>query len=136
MSYGGGGTDQSSLYPASPWPASLEVMTNHIAAANVNPFTGQQQIQDWQANYMEISVSLPAMSQAQAQNWIAFLKALNGPVNVFAFPSGTNSIGAKYSESLMNGASARYWRLKSNQVKWTIRRGSVYGLTFECREAI
>jgi hypothetical protein len=61
--------------PASPWPKSLEVAVNHVVAVNTNPFTAQQQTQDWQAEYREISVSLPSMTKTQASAWVTFLQA-------------------------------------------------------------
>jgi hypothetical protein len=111
----------------------LEVITNHLAAANTNPFTGQQQTQDWQNDYMELSVSMASMNQATGQAWVAFLKALSGIVNVFQFPS---AVAAAFPETLTtDGTTQRVWRLKANQVKWTIKAGKIYGLTFEVREA-
>lgn len=130
--WGGGGTLVTTM-PTSPWPASLEVITNHLAAANTNPFTGQQQTQDWQNDYMELSVSMASMNQATGQAWVAFLKALSGIVNVFQFPS---AVAAAFPETLTtDGTTQRVWRLKANQVKWTIKAGKIYGLTFEVREA-
>lgn len=132
-SYGGGGSDLSANVPASPWPSSIEAADTYLAAANTNPFTAQQQIQDWQARYREISVSLPPMPQSTATAWVNFLVSLNGIVNVFSFPS---AICSKFPETLMNGSMARYWRLKGNQTKWSIKTASIYGLTFELREAL
>ena len=132
-SYGGGGTDLSANVPASPWPTSIEGADHYLAAANTNPFTAQQQIQDWQSRYREISVALPPMAQSAATAWVNFLVSLNGVVNVFSFSSG---ICSKYPETLMNGSSVRYWRLKSNQTKWSIKTASIYGIVFELREAL
>ena len=77
------------------------------------------------------------MVQSVAQPWVAFLESLNGIANVFQCGS---ALCAKYPESLMYGsppATPRYWRLKTGQpVKWSIRKASIYGITFECREAI
>lgn len=120
--------------PSTPWPASMEVAHIPIVAANTNPFTGQQQVQDWGATYREVSVSFPPMKQSDAQVWIDFLKSCGGISNVFKF---TSAFAAAFPESLTtDGTSQPYWRLKANQSKWSVRRASIYGLTFEVREAI
>lgn len=119
--------------PTDPWPASMEFATNSLVAANTNPFTGQQQIQDWNAAYMEASVSLPPLTQTQAASWVAFLKACKGVTNVFQFPAG---LAAAFPESLTSdGTAQRYWRLKTNQARWSLRQAAIYGITFEIREA-
>lgn len=129
MPYGGGGS--VIVMPSTPWPKGLEIKNTRLAAANTNPFTAQQQIQDWGNNLQEISVSMANMSQAVAANWETFLLALNGIVNVFQFPS---AIQAKFADSI---PSSSYWRLKQSSVQWAIKPGAIYtGLTFECRIAI
>ena len=70
--------------PATPAaPATIEFTATDTVAVSISPFTGQQQVQDWQASYMEASVSMPALTHAQAQDWIAFLMALRGQAKVF-----------------------------------------------------
>lgn len=114
------------LYP--PAPASIDFNQVTFAAANVSPFTGQQQVQDWNATLMEVSVSMPPMTQANAVAWVAFLRALKGVVNVFQF---TSAFMAAYPE-----LGSRYWRLKSNTAGWTVANTRLYGVTFEIREAV
>jgi len=131
MPYGGGGSVVT--MPTTPWPKSMEFRRNRMAAANTNPFSGQQQIQDWGAEYMDGSISYASLTQAQATAIIAFLKSCNGIVNVFQFPS---ALAAKYPESLTSdGTAQRYWRLKSNTTDWSVRIGSVYTINYEIREA-
>jgi hypothetical protein len=133
MSWGGGGSLITSM-PTAPWPKSIEYRGSHLAAANTNPWTAQQQIQDWAADYAQMSVSYAALTQTQATAFIAFLKACNGIVNVFQFPAG---LAAKYPESFTSdGTAQRYWRLKTNETGWSIKAGSVYSVTFEIREAL
>lgn len=119
--------------PAS--PASIEFSVVDIVALSKSPFTGQQQVQDWNANYMKASVSLPPLTDAQAQDWIAFLVALKGVKNVFQFGS---AFAAAYPASLKTGSplSQRYWRLESNERKWSISEARVYGVQFNIIEAI
>jgi hypothetical protein len=66
-------------------PASVEFTAEDTVAVSVSPFTGQQQVQDWQASHLSASVSMPALTHVQAQQWIAFLMSLRGQANVFQF---------------------------------------------------
>lgn len=117
-----------------PAPASFEFALNSLVGVNTNPFTAQQQVYDWQANFTEASASYAAMTKAQAAAWVAFLKLAKGPLCVFQFPA---AVCAAFPESLTtDGSTPRYWRLKSTQAKWSIKLGPIYGLTFEVREAL
>ena len=115
-------------YPSA--PASIEPAYNRIAAAARSIFTGQIQISDFGPGPMEVSFSLPAMTQANGANWIAFLKALKGQVNYFQF--GAVFLGS-YPELDLGG---RYWRLKTNQSKFPIGNDRVYRITIDAIEAI
>lgn len=119
--------------PAS--PQSIEFSPNDIVALSKSPFTGQQQVQNWGTGPMEASLSLPPLTDTDAQAWIAFLLALNGVANVFQFSS---AFAAAYPASLKTGSplAQRYWRLKSNQRKWSISEARVYGIQLEIIEAL
>ncbi len=123
--------------PSSPSaPLSIEFTQVNIVAVNTSPFTGQQQVQDWQGAYMEANVTMPALSDAQAQDWVAFLRALKGQRNVFQFSA---AFASAFPASVSDGASPagqRYWRLKTNAAKWSISLAKIYGIQFECREAL
>jgi hypothetical protein len=114
-------------YP--PAPASIEFSAFDIVALSKSPFTGQQQVQDWGPGPMEAKVSLPPLTDAQAQPWISFLFALKGMANVFQF---TPEFTAAYPASLGD----RFWRLKSNQRSWSINGQRLYGISFEIIEAL
>lgn len=122
--------------PTSPAaPAGFEFRHNAIVGVTTNPFTGQQQINDWQASYMEASVSMPKMAAATAQAWVTFLKSLEGPACVFQFPGSVCS--GFPLELTTDGSTPRYWRLKpGSPAHWQVGIGPVYSLTFEIREAI
>lgn len=115
-------------------PASLEFQQNAIVAANTNLYSGQQQIITWSAGYKEGSVSLPLMTATVAQPWLTFLEACEGPSCVFTFPSGVCSQFP--NELTTDGTTPRYFRLKSNTSKWSIKTGQLYSIVFEVREAI
>ena len=119
--------------PTSPVaPASVEVAHNAITGASTNPFNATQQVYDWQASWKELSVSMPSMTGAQGQIWAAFIESCDGIANVFQFPSGMCVLFP--NELTTDGTTPRYFRLKG-KVQWTIKRGQIYGLTFEIREA-
>lgn len=119
--------------PAS--PASIEFFLIDIVALSKSPFTGQQQVQDWNASYMKASVSMPPLTDTQAQDWIAFFVAMKGIKNVTQF---TSAFAAAYPASLKTGSplAQRYWRLESNERKWSISEARVYGFQFNLIEAI
>jgi hypothetical protein len=126
-------------FPTSPAaPAGLEVQYNSIVATSTNPFTGQQTVQVWTngaspAGYYELSISMPSMSKTDGQTWATFLQSLDGPACVFQLPSG---FASTFPVELETSGSSRYWRLKGNSQKWSIKEGQIYGITFEVREAI
>ena len=106
--------------PASPSaPASMEFTLQDTVATSVSPFTGQQQIQDWQASFLEASVSMPPLTQAQAQNWIAFLMALRGQAKVFQLgdPLAVAPRGSALGVPLVDGAGQTGYLL--NLKGWT-----------------
>lgn len=114
-------------YP--PAPASIEFTQVDAVAAVVSPFTFQQQVQQWAGSYRKCSVSMPAMTDANAQAWVAFLVALAGGANVFQFGS---AFAAAYPLSI----GTRYWCLVSNERKWSINSNRAYGMQFEIREVL
>ncbi len=116
--------------PSSPAPQSIEFTTTDIVGVNTSPFTGEQQIQDWQAHWLEASVTMPPMSSAQAQAWVNFFIALKGQACVFQF-------GDPVTPMLIPAAASAtgYWRLKTNSRKRSVNEGMIYGFQFEIREA-
>jgi hypothetical protein len=112
-----------------PAPQSIEFEQFDIVADTTSPFTGQQQIQDWNANYMSLRVNLPVLIYANAQPWVAFFRSLKGKAGVFQFT-------AAFMAAYPNDLGSRYWRLKSNSRQWTVSKDRVYLISFECREAI
>lgn len=113
-------------YP--PAPASFQATAMDVVAMSISPFSGQAQIHDWNANWTEASVTMPAMQYSDAQNWVTFLKALKGVACVFQF--GT-AFGTAYPE-----IGTRYWRLKGNPRQWSVNANRYYGIQFDIREAI
>jgi hypothetical protein len=115
-------------------PKSFEFQPNPLVAVNTNPFTGQQQIQAWGAPFLKGSVSYAPMKFATAQPWVTFLNDLQGMTNVFQFPTSTTSLYPL--ELTSDGTTPQYFRLSTNDSKWSIQEGSIYSFTFEFRLAI
>lgn len=117
--------------PASPAPKSIEITSQNVVGIAGNPFSGQQQIQDWNANWLELSVTLPPMDATTAADWVSFFIACKGQACVFQI-ANTTWAGLIPAAANVNG----YWRLKTNAPKWSINDGVIYGFQFDIREAI
>lgn len=116
--------------PAAPSFKSVEFTQNQIVGAIVSPFTGQEQLLDWQAAYAEASLDLPPLTQTQATAWLSFLISCRGPMCVFQLPSTLASL-------VPTGvAPGGYWRLKDNANKWSVQPIPLFGLHFNIREAL
>lgn len=114
--------------PASPpAPAHIEITQVNTSALSRSPFTGQQQVQDWGGSWMEAVVTMPTLTYAQGQAWIAFLRALRGQAGVFQF---TTAFVTAYPEI----GSSTYFCLKTPSRKWSVNPGKLYGLSFEILE--
>ena len=70
--------------PASPGFRTVQFDVDDPASAVVNGFSGLTQVQRWPgADVLSGTLSLPKLTQADADNWIAFLMALRGQANAF-----------------------------------------------------
>jgi len=90
-------------------PATVEYSAIDTVAVSVSPFTGQQQTQDWQASFMEASVSMPTLTHSQAQEWIAFLMSLRGQAKIFQLgdPLAVSPRGSGLGTPLVDGAGQK-----------------------------
>lgn len=122
-----------------PAPASFEWRKIALVAVNPNPFNAKEQVYAWSPNpYFEGSVSMPAMASATAQAWISFITGCNGPANTFFFPPAACNLALfeLTYDQVVNSTQPRIFRLKGNEVSWSIKEGRIYSLTFEIREAL
>jgi hypothetical protein len=69
------------------------------------------------------------MPQDIAQDWVAFMFALQGRRNYFAF-------GSAFTAAYVGSLGSRNWRLKSNARKWSVSSMRYYGFAFEAIEAL
>ena len=118
--------------PATPAPKTIEASFESVVGVSTNPFSGQQQVYDWGANWMELKISMPPMEGViNGPAWVNFLISCNGMSAVFQI-ANTTWIGLIPASANVNG----YWRLKTNSAQWSINDGVIYGMVFEIREAI
>jgi len=89
----------------------IELRANNVVGVSQSPFTFAQQVVQHQGQRWEASVSIPPVRKDLAEEWIAFLISLKGPVGTFylgdpnmATPRGTISAGALVT--LASAASA------------------------------
>lgn len=115
--------------PVYPAPKSLEFTTTDFVGTPTNPFGGQQQIQDWQASLVSMSVQLPPMTRTGGgDDWSAFLMQCRGMTNAFLIgdatsktPRGSNlTTGAA---PLIDGASQVGYTLKTKD--WQASKAGV-----------
>jgi hypothetical protein len=116
--------------PSTPSAKNVEFSDQSVVTASQSPFTGQQQIYDWQASWLEASITMPTMLLAVAQPWIDFLRSCKGQACVFQLPTFL----ATYVPT--GAVPALYWRLKNNSAKWSVSPGNIVGMQFDIREAI
>lgn len=83
--------------PATPGLRAVEFTDFDAVSIVGSPYTGQTQAQQWPGgDYWTGTATLPKLAQANADNWIAFLRELRGMANAFqlgfapkATPRGT-----------------------------------------------
>ena len=126
------------LIPSSPYPVSFE--WNHVYqnASNTNPFTGQQQVVQWNTTgYYEGSVQMPPMNSTNGAAWQTFLESCQGIANVFTFPSTMITAYPDWIAPLTtDGTTPRYFRLTTDKANWKVGIGDIYNFVFEVRSAI
>jgi hypothetical protein len=106
--------------PASPVPSSLDFTLTDYNAASSNPFTGSQQIYDWQNSLVSMSVQLPPMTaSAGGDDWAAFLMQAKGMSNAFLLGDASRKTpkGTVAGTPLVNGANQVGYNL--NTKGWT-----------------
>jgi hypothetical protein len=108
-----------------PAPQTVDWTLNDIVAINISSFSGQQQTQDWQAGWLEASVSMPPIQHGDAQAWAAFFMACRGMANTFLFgdPLAVAPRGTGSGTPLVNGSSQSGFSLATKG--WTASASGV-----------
>jgi hypothetical protein len=102
-----------------PAPQSVEFSAVDIVGASYSPFTGQGQFYDWQAGWLEATITMPPLTQLQAPAWVGFMMALRGQLNVFQLGDPLHAVpaGTAAGTPLVNGASQTGYSLATRG--WT-----------------
>lgn len=77
--------------PATDWPAEIEFGAESVVGINVSPFTKEQQVYAHQGECWMATVTLQPMKRATAEQWVAFLLALNGVEGTFLMGDPVNT---------------------------------------------
>lgn len=94
-------------HPTTPGFTSLRPREVNINGMTRSEFTGQQQITQWPAEWIEFDAELPPMPRATAEPWINMQSALRGRVGTFLLGPEKQARTAQGSPSgvTVNGAS-------------------------------
>lgn len=85
----------------------IELAANTSVGISTSPFSYSSQRQTYSGQYWELSVTLPNMARAAAEEWIAFLLKLNGAQGNFLMgdPLGVTPRGIATGSPAVNGAN-------------------------------
>jgi hypothetical protein len=101
-------------FPAAPGLSQVEFSLSDAVGIVTSSFTGQVQAQQWPgADLLAGTLTLPPLTQAQADDWIAFLMELRGMANAFQLgdplrttPRGSVAGAPKIDNSAAGGNAA------------------------------
>ena len=112
--------------PAAPGPKSFSGAANNAVGLAVSPFTWSSQAQQWQGEHWEWSFQMPAMSQATALAWVAFLTAMRGQYGTCLLkdPTYDGPTGIATGTPLVNGAQAAQ-AIVLNTDGWTANKTGI-----------
>jgi len=93
--------------PAAPEARSVSLNPMVAVAVSSSPFTYQRQVQEHQGQKWALSVELPPMVRADAEEWIAFLLSLNGQAGTFYYspPTARTPRGVATGAPAVSGAA-------------------------------
>lgn len=93
--------------PASPVPARVSFIARHVVGRTASPFTGEQQIQQFNGQWWEAVVEYAPMNRASADGVAAALMQLLGGYGTLFIhdPAATTARGTVAGTPLVNGAS-------------------------------
>jgi hypothetical protein len=93
--------------PSQPGYSSVEFSFSDAVAVVSSPFTGQAQAQQWRgADVLSATVTLPPLTQTQADAWISFLMECRGMANAFQIgdPMKTSPRGTPLGSAVVDGS--------------------------------
>jgi hypothetical protein len=99
--------------PLVPGQRQVDWSMVNVAGAVTNPFTGKQQVQNWQAGWWEAVVTMPPMQRTEAASWYAFMAQCSGTSAVFLFGDGlgVNPQGTGAGNAVTDGSFQQAYNL-------------------------
>ena len=93
--------------PITPGFKRFSLIYDSVVAMSASPFTSQQQVQPRQAEMWKFQATLPLMTRAVAEPWLAFFASLNGLEGTFLAgdSTGKSLLGSGAGTPLVKGAS-------------------------------
>lgn len=87
--------------------ARIRLAASSVVGESASPFTQEQQVYVHQGQWWEAEVSLPPVPRDKAEDWIAFLLALNGKQGTFLMgdPAGSVPRGVATGAPVVDGAA-------------------------------
>lgn len=106
-------------------PNSIKWTYAQKVASTESPFTGSQQIFDWQQGLWMGELSFNAMQRCSADKWAAFIQQCRGNVNCFAIgdPKAKTPKGKPLGVPVVNGAAQTGYTLLTRG--WTANAAGV-----------
>ena len=94
-------------FPSHTGISNITLRAVNTVGISQSPFTYAQQAVAHTGQRWEVDVTLPAMSRADAEQWVAFLVSLRGRLGTFTLgdPVGATPRGSAGGTPLVNGAS-------------------------------
>lgn len=111
--------------PLTPGQRQVDWSMINLVGAVPNPYTGKQQIQNWNAGWWEAVVTMPPMPRSLAQQWIAFMAQCSGQNAVFYFGDGlaTKPLGSAQGNPVTVGSFQAPYKLTTKG--WTANQFAV-----------
>lgn len=69
----------------------VDFSPHDTVGVSVSDWTNEMQVYDWQSSFLSANVTIPTQKGALAAQWIAFLLACRGPLNVFILGDSSQS---------------------------------------------
>jgi len=95
-------------FPTVAEQSRISIRLSDVVGLQSSPFSFEQTIYDWGGDRLEADVELPPMKRADAEEFVAFLWALRGPLGTFLMgdPVGASPRGTWAGSPLLVGAHA------------------------------
>ena len=116
--------------PTSPGARALKMIELNLVGSTIGEFDMQEQVQEWAGERFEATITLPAMTRAQAAVWCAMLSALRGILGTFLLPvyACRNPQGTATSATV-NGAHAAGAKVLNVTMTGTLKAGDYLQIT-------